>query len=147
MHAHCTLVFMTKFLALLAALPLLAASGEQQIRQVMDNQVSAWNRGDIPGFMEGYDKSDSTTFVSTTVTKGHAQVLANYLKRYPTRENMGTLQFTGLDIRMLGNDYAVAIGHFHLDRAAQAGGESSGIFTLLFHKTSQGWRIIVDHTS
>lgn len=138
---------MTRILVFLAALPLVAATGDQQISQVMDEQVTAWNRGDIPGFMEGYDKSDSTTFVSTTITRGHAQVLANYLKRYPTRENMGMLKFKDLDIRMLGNDYAVVIGRFHLDRPAQAGGESSGIFTLLFHKTSQGWRIILDHTS
>lgn len=138
---------MMKYVALLAALPLLAASGEQPIRQVLDAQVAAWNRGDIPGFMEGYDKSDSTTFVGATITKGHAQVLANYLKRYPSRESMGVLKFTGLDIRMLGSDYAVVIGNFHLDRRAQAGGETSGIFTLLFHKTSQGWRIILDHTS
>lgn len=138
---------MIKYMAWLAAVPLWAASGQQQIRQVLDAQVNAWNRGDIPGFMEGYDKSDSTTFVSTTVTKGHAQVLANYLKRYPSRESMGALKFTGLDIRMLGSDYAVVIGNFHLDRPVQAGGEASGIFTLLFHKTSSGWRIILDHTS
>ncbi|HTS48770.1 MAG TPA: nuclear transport factor 2 family protein [Bryobacteraceae bacterium] len=138
---------MMKYVALWAALPLLAASGEQPIRQVLDAQVAAWNRGDIPGFMEGYDKSDSTTFVSTTVTKGHAQVLTNYLKRYPSRESMGVLKFTGLDVRMLGNDYAVVIGKFHLDRAAEAGGEANGIFTLLFHKTGQGWKIILDHTS
>ena len=144
---RCTLVFMMRLLALLAALPLLAATPEQQIRQVLDDQVAAWNRGDIPGFMEGYDKSESTTFVGTTVTKGHAQVLANYLKRYPTRENMGTLRFADLDIRPLGPDYAAVIGSFHLDRSAQAGGEASGIFTLLFHRTGQGWRIILDHTS
>ncbi len=97
--------------------------------------------------MEGYDKSESTTFVSATITKGHAQVLASYLKRYPTRENMGTLKFTGLEIRPLGPDYASVIGRFHLDRSAQAGGEASGIFTLLFHRISQGWKIILDHTS
>jgi uncharacterized protein (TIGR02246 family) len=138
---------MIRFLVFLSALPLLAATPQQQIRQVLDTQVTAWNRGDIPAFMEGYDKSDSTTFVSATITKGHAQVLANYLKRYPTRANMGTLKFTDLDIRMLGADYAVVIGRFHLDRTPQSGGEASGIFTLLFHNTSQGWRIILDHTS
>lgn len=138
---------MIRFLVFLSALPLLAAAPQQQIRQVLDTQVTAWNRGDIPAFMEGYDKSDSTTFVSATITKGHAQVLANYLKRYPTRANMGTLKFTDLDIRMLGADYAVVIGRFHLDRTPQSGGEASGIFTLLFHNTSQGWRIILDHTS
>ena len=138
---------MARFLALLLALPFLAASPGDQIRQVLDAQAAAWNRGDIPAFMEGYDKSDSTTFVGTGVTKGHAQVLANYLKRYPTRENMGALKFTDLDMRMLGRDYAVVIGHFHLDRSVQAGGEASGIFTLLFHRGGQGWKIILDHTS
>ncbi|HLH00409.1 MAG TPA: DUF4440 domain-containing protein [Bryobacteraceae bacterium] len=131
--------------AALSATP--APTPEQQIRQVLDAQVAAWNNGDIPGFMEGYDKSESTTFVSTTITKGHAQVLASYLKRYPSRANMGTLQFTGLDTRMLGPDYAAVIGRFHLDRAPAAGGEASGIFTLLFHKTENGWKIILDHTS
>jgi ketosteroid isomerase-like protein len=60
---------------------------------------------------------------------------------------MGTLGFSGLEIRLLGPDYAAVIGRFHLDRSAGAGGEASGIFTLLFHKTSQGWKIILDHTS
>ena len=59
---------MIRFLCLLVALPLLAATPEQQIRQVLDDQVAAWNRGDIPAFMDGYDKSDATTFVSSTVT-------------------------------------------------------------------------------
>jgi len=139
--------FMTRVLWLLAAIPLLAASPEEAIRKVLDDQVSAWNRGDIPAFMEGYDKSESTTFVSTAITKGHAQVLASYLKRYPARENMGTLKFAGLEIRPLGAEYASVIGTFHLERTTQGGGEASGIFTLLFHRTNQGWKIILDHTS
>ena len=131
----------------LLAFQLLAASPEQDIRRVLDDQVAAWNRGDIPAFMDGYDKSDSTTFVSSAVTKGHAAVLANYRKRYPTPEKMGTLRFSDLEIRMLGSDYAAVIGRFHLDRSREAGGESSGIFTLLFHRTAQGWKVILDHTS
>ena len=124
-----------------------AATPEQQIKGVLTAQVAAWNDGDIARFMEGYDKSESTTFVSTTITKGHAQVLASYLKRYPTRANMGTLQFDVVEIRMLGAEYAAVIGKFHLDRSPAAGGEASGIFTLLFNKTKQGWKIILDHTS
>ena len=138
---------MTRLLWLLLTLPLLAASPKQDIRRVLDDQVAAWNRGDIPGFMEGYDKSESTTFVSSTITKGHAEVLANYRKRYPTPQKMGTLRFSDLEIRTLGSDYASVMGRFHLDRSAEAGGEASGIFTLLFHKTKQGWKVILDHTS
>jgi ketosteroid isomerase-like protein len=138
---------MKKFLCLLATLPLIAAGPEQEIRSVLDAQVSAWNGGDIQAFMEGYDKSESTTFVGKDITKGHAMVLARYLKSYPTREKMGTLRFSDIETRMLGTDYASVIGRFHLDRAADAGGEAAGIFTLLFHKTGQGWKVILDHTS
>jgi len=138
---------MHKLALLMLALPLLAAPPDKDIRKVLDDQVAAWNRGDIPAFMEGYDKSESTTFVGVNVTKGHAQVLANYQKRYPTRANMGTLRFSDLEIRMLGSDYASVIGRYHIDRPAEAGGEASGLFTLLFHKTSSGWKIILDHTS
>jgi ketosteroid isomerase-like protein len=137
---------MNRFLSVLIALPLLA-SPDQQIRKVLDDQVAAWNRGDIPGFMDGYDKSESTTFVSTAVTRGHAQVLAGYLKRYPTPEKMGTLRFSDLEIHPLGSDYASVLGRFHLERSKEAGGESAGIFTLLFHKTAHGWKVILDHTS
>jgi ketosteroid isomerase-like protein len=97
--------------------------------------------------MDGYDKSESTTFISTTVTRGHAQVLAGYLKRYPTPEKMGTLRFTDLEIRTLGSGYASVLGRFHLERSKEAGGEAAGIFTLLFHKTANGWKVILDHTS
>ncbi|HLK22718.1 MAG TPA: DUF4440 domain-containing protein [Bryobacteraceae bacterium] len=138
---------MKKLFCLLAALPLIAASPEQEIGKVLDAQVSAWNRGDIPAFMEGYEKSEATTFVGSEISKGHAQVLARYLKRYPTVAKMGTLRFSGIETRMLGADYASVIGKYHLDRAADAGGEASGIFTLIFRKTSEGWKIILDHTS
>jgi ketosteroid isomerase-like protein len=140
-------LFMKRLIWLLAAAPILAALPDTEIRRVLDDQMTAWNRGDIPAFMQGYDESEATTFVSSTVTKGHAQVLANYIKRYPTRDNMGTLTFSNLEIRPLGAEYAVAIGRFHLERTAKGGGEASGIFTLIFHRTGKGWKIIMDHTS
>ena len=143
----CRLLIMRKLLPLLVALPLVGAFPEQEIRQVLDDQVAAWNRGDIRGFMDGYEKSDSTTFVGATVTKGHADVLASYIKRYPTREKMGTLKFSILEVRPLGAGYAAVIGRFHLDRSADAGGEGNGIFTLVFDKSVAGWKIILDHTS
>jgi hypothetical protein len=37
---------MKKIVYLLAALPLLGAGPEQEIRGVLDAQVAAWNRGD-----------------------------------------------------------------------------------------------------
>ena len=137
----------TVLAVLLLALPISAATPEDEIRTVLEDQTAAWNRGDIPAFMAGYLESESTTFVSDTVTRGHAKVLARYLQRYPTREKMGTLHFSGVEVKMLGTGYASVLGRFHLTRAAEAGGDASGLFTLVFQKTPAGWRIILDHTS
>jgi ketosteroid isomerase-like protein len=138
---------MTRFFCFLLGASLLAAPPESDIRRVLDDQVTAWNRGDVRTFMEGYENSPSTTFVGSTITKGHAEVLAHYIERYPTREKMGTLRFSDIEIHPLCADYASVIGHFHLDRTPDAGGEASGLFTLLFKKTASGWKIILDHTS
>jgi ketosteroid isomerase-like protein len=129
------------------ALTLFAASPEADIRKVLDDQTAAWNRGDIPTFMTGYENSPDTTFVGKDVSKGYTSVLERYKKNYPTKDRMGTLRFSDLEVRLLGSGHACVIGRFHLDREKDSGGEASGIFTLIFRKTPAGWKIIVDHTS
>lgn len=124
-----------------------ASSGESAIRKVLAGQVQAWNNGDVEAFMQGYEDSPETTFVSDRVIKGYGPVLERYQTRYPTPEKMGKLRFSDLEVRPLGSDHASVIGRFHLERAADAGGPASGIFTLLFRKSESGWKIILDHTS
>lgn len=139
---------MTRFVwCVLALVPLLAAGPEQLIRKVLDDQVLAWNRGDVRAFMEGYADAASTTFVGTEISRGHGAVLERYLQRYPTKAKMGTLRFSDIEIRLLGSGYASVLGRFHLDRKRDAGGEASGVFTLLFRRTAKGWKVILDHTS
>ena len=132
---------------LLCGFRMMAATPEADIRRVLDDQAAAWNAGDVRTYMNGYADSPSTTFVGSDIAKGYAQVLARYLNRYPTKETMGALAFSGLEIQMLGAEYASALGRWHLTRAKEAGGDVGGIFTLLFRKTAQGWKIILDHTS
>ncbi len=143
---HCYLMARCCFF-LLFTVSSIAAPPDAAIRRVLDDQVFAWNRGDVPAFMSGYENSAATTFVGAVVTKGHAQVLADYIRRYPTKEKMGRLEFTDLEVRPLCADYASVLGRFHLARSKEAGGDARGIFTLLFHKTAGGWKIIQDHTS
>jgi len=115
------------------------------VRQVLDAQVAAWNRGDIEGYMAGYWRSEDTVFVSgDSLTRGWQTVLARYKKNYDSREKMGTLTFSDLEITPIGSDAAIAIGRWHLQRAKD---EPHGRFTLIFRKTRQGWRIVHDHTS
>ena len=140
---------------LLALLPLLVSAQPSSktredrsiasIRAVLDAQSAAWNRGDVEGYMDGYERSRNTVMVSgDSVTRGWQTVTDRYKKNYNSPEKMGTLTFSDLEFKLLGNNTALAIGRWHLKRAAD---EPHGRFTLIFKRTKQGWRIIHDHTS
>ena len=135
------------FFAVTFCFALGAQPADQAIRALLDRQVADWNRGDVRAFMQGYDDSDATLFVGSSVIRGHQRVLENYVKRYGSKEKMGTLTFTILEIRPLGAEHALVLGKFHLERTAEGGGNSEGYFTLTFEKKSGSWKIIADHTS
>ena len=118
---------------------------EATIRAMLDAQAVAWNRGDLEGYMNGYDRSPNTEFVGgDTITRGWQTVLDRYKKNYNTREKMGVLTFSELEITMLNIDAALVLGRWHLKRAND---EPHGTFSLLFRKTKAGWRIVHDHSS
>jgi len=118
---------------------------ESDIRAVMNDQVAAWNRGDIEGFMSGYWRSDKLTFVSgSNVTRGWQPTLDRYKKNYDSRAKMGTLAFSDLEITVLSKDAAVVLGSWSLAREKD---NPHGKFTLVFRKFKDGWRIVQDHTS
>lgn len=114
------------------------------IRAVMNQQAADWNRGDVDAFMRGYWKSDKLVFVGSNVTRGWQPTLDNYKKSYPTKERMGTLTFSDLEITVLSKDAAVVLGSWSLKRVNDAPG---GKFTLIFRKFKDGWKIVHDHTS
>lgn len=117
------------------------------IRAVLDQQVAAWNRGDLEGYMAGYWNSPELTFFSGGgVTKGWEPTLDRYRKRYQSGgREMGKLDFTDTLIRMLGPESAVARGRWHL--AMKNGQQPKGLFTVIFRKFPEGWRIVHDHSS
>ena len=121
------------------------AKTEAAIRAVLDAQAAAWNRGDIEGYMDGYDRSPNTEFISgDRINRGWQTVLDRYKKSYDTREKMGALTFSDLEITVLSKNAALVLGRWHLKRAND---EPHGTFTLLFRKTKSGWKIVHDHTS
>ena len=112
---------------------------------VMDAQVAAWNRGDVDGFMRGYWNSPELVFVSgDSVTRGWQPTLDRYKKNYDSREKMGTLKFSDLDVTVISKTAAVVLGNWSLARAAD---NPKGKFTLIFRKLKNGWQIVHDHTS
>jgi uncharacterized protein (TIGR02246 family) len=130
------------------------SADETAIRTVIAAQAMAWNRGDVTAFMQGYEDSPETTFVGAgTVRKGFQPILDRYLQTYSTRAQMGTLSFSNIAVRLLPGscgavEYAVVTGNFHLDRAQKGKAKKDdGVFSLMWHKSPQGWKIVLDHTS
>ena len=129
------------------SLSLTAQTSKQEtaVRKVMDDQVAAWNRGDLEGFMDGYWRSEKLTFTSgDEVTRGWQQALDNYRKSYNTKEKMGVLSFSVHELTILSKDSAVVLGSWSLKREKD---NPHGKFTVVFRKLKEGWRIVMDHTS
>lgn len=121
------------------------ADAEGAVRAVLEAQAAAWNEGDLPAFVSHYLDSPRTRFVSgNTALYGVADLLDRYRRNYPDRAAMGTLSFRDLEIRALSPDFAFVFGRFHLEREDDA---PTGLFTLLFERAADGWKISHDHTS
>jgi ketosteroid isomerase-like protein len=121
------------------------AADEAAIVRVLREAESGWNAGDIPAYMDSYWRSPELRFASGgTVTRGWRPTLERYLARYPDRAAMGRLEFADLDVRLLGEDHALAFGSWRLVRAGDA---PHGLFSLVFRRLPEGWRIVHDHTS
>ncbi len=117
------------------------------IRAVLDKQVADWNRGDMEAFAAGYKNSPDILFIGSKISRGYAQMLDTYRKNYSTKEKMGTLNFSDLDVQPLDERFATVTGHFHLERTAAGGGNSDGHFLLVFEKTPDGWKVVRDDTT
>ena len=130
--------------------PLLGKPGEKReadrkaIGAVLSAQQAAWNRGDVDAFLVGYWHSSELTFSgSSGVSRGWDGVLARYKKTYPDRAAMGQLDFSDLEFRFLGPDAALVLGRWHLKRENEVG----GVFSLVWRRFPDGWKIVHDHTS
>lgn len=117
------------------------------IENVLRQQVEAWNRHDLEGFMAGYWNSPDLVFFSgAQKTSGWQATLERYRARYQSEgREMGKLEFSDLSVHPLGTDAAYVLGEFHLTMSD--GKTPHGLFTLIFRKFPEGWKIVHDHTS
>lgn len=117
------------------------------IRKVIDDQQAAWNRHDLEAFMAGYwDSPDLTFFSGARESKGWQAALERYKKNYQSAgHEMGKLEFANLRIELLGPEAAFVRGEFHLTMLD--GKTPHGLFTLVFRKFPEGWKIVHDHSA
>lgn len=133
-------------LGILISVSSMAQSNDEKIiRNILADQISFWNKGDIPGFMQGYWNSDSLVFVGKNgPTYGYNNTLRNYQKNYPNKDYMGILNFDILSVQPMEKDHFFVIGKFMLQRKV---GDASGHFTLIFRRINGIWKIVSDHSS
>ena len=117
------------------------------VEHVLHTQQDAWNRHDLDAFMAGYwNSADLTFFSGAKQTSGWQATLDRYRETYTNAgHEMGTLEFSALRIEMLGPDAAFVRGAWHL--TMPDGNTPHGLFTLVFRKFPEGWKIVHDHTS
>lgn len=109
-------------------------------------QVDAWNRGDLARYMDAYARLPGLVFTSGgKVRRGWQDTFDHYRARYATDPAaMGRLSFTLDEIDPVGADGAVVLGRWELVGSEHPG---RGVFSLVFERRPEGWRIIHDHTS
>jgi len=125
-----------------------AVNDKAAIDDALTASAQAWSRDDLDAFMHCYEDGPETAYVKAGgVVKGYRAIRDMYAARFGGASGaLGQLSMETLDFKSLGPDYALVVGRYHL-KPAKPGPEASGIFTLVFHKSTAGWRIISDHTS
>ena len=113
-----------------------------EILNIIDQQQKAWNSFDLEGFMQGYWKSEELKFYgSNGLSQGWEQTLSNYKKRYPTKDEMGELNFIIEAVSKIEVNSYYVMGQYHLKRAI---GDAHGTFMIIFKKIDGKWKIIAD---
>jgi ketosteroid isomerase-like protein len=141
-------LFITSFFMTICSVASLASDSDKAaIEQVLHMQQDAWNHHDLDAFMTGYWKSPELTFFSGgKENHGWQDAMDHYKAAYDSPgHEMGKLDFSDLRVEMLGSDAAFVRGAFHLTMSD--GKTPHGIFTLVFRKFPDGWKIIHDHTT
>jgi ketosteroid isomerase-like protein len=117
------------------------------IERVLRTQQEAWNRHDLERFMAGYWNSPELTFFSDAKEHdGWQATMDRYLATYSSPgHEMGKLEFSGLRVVVLSQDSGFVRGSWKL--TISDGKTPHGLFTLVFRKFPEGWKIVHDHTS
>jgi beta-aspartyl-peptidase (threonine type) len=118
----------------------------EEIREVLLQQQTAWNEGNLDEFMGGYWHSPDLAFASgADETRGWEATLERYRKRYQEGgREMGRLTFSELEIEPRDAQNALVYGRWQVITTKETLG---GRFTLTFRKLPEGWRIVRDETS
>jgi ketosteroid isomerase-like protein len=115
------------------------------IQYVIDRMEAAWNRGDFPGSMAGYDNPGVVFASGGKFQDGWQGTLDHYIRDYGgSPERRGILHFYNIKIDLLAPDAAMLVGQYRLIRGPRV---TEGVNTRLFRKIHGHWLITMNHVS
>lgn len=152
LHRLVSLIFALVFCAAGASAqnpdPLFTATRQQlDVAKIVLEQQDAWNKGDLDGYLSHYKDAPDTQAVLATLVRGIDNIRSAYKANFPNKDSMGSIEDSEVEVRAMGDNFALATGKYHLIRSRKAGGEVSGTFTELFEKTPAGWKIIFSEST
>ena len=128
--------------------PLFTASRQQlDVVKIILAQQAAWNKGDLDGYLSRYKDAPDTQAVLANLVRGIDNIRAAYRQNFPNKESMGEIEDSDIEVKVLGDDYALATGKYHLNRPKKSSGPVEGSFMELFEKTPAGWQIIFSQST
>lgn len=120
------------------------SAAEKEIQSILTRQKAAWNEKKIEGFMEDYWKSENFTFQSGNNRLHGWETLLNRYKQGYSGKNWAELDFSDIQVKIIGKDYAFALGRYKLTSQDSS---KEGLFTIILQRMPDGWKIIHDHSS
>ncbi len=128
--------------------PLFTATRQQlDVVKIILAQEGAWNKGDLDGYLSHYKDAEDTQAVLANLVRGVDNIRSAYKQNFPNKDSMGSIEDTDIEVKALGDNFALATGKYHLNRPKKSGGAMEGTFMELFEKTQVGWQIIFSQSS
>ncbi|HYH16074.1 MAG TPA: nuclear transport factor 2 family protein [Flavisolibacter sp.] len=120
------------------------ANMTNEIVALMNQSSQDWNAGKLDAFMSLYDTA--STFMTSKGPIGLQGMRENYQKGFFDGDKpKQNLRYEDLVVRPLGNDHALLTGKFVLSGNGLS--EKRGIYTLVFIRRGNTWKMLHDHSS
>lgn len=124
-----------------------ATKQQLDVTKVVLAQEAAWNKGDLDGYLSTFKDAPDTVAMLSAPTRGMANIRSAYRLNFPNAAAMGALDESDVDVRALGEGFAMVTGKYHLTRSRKAGGDVDGVFTEVMEKVAGAWRLIFIETT
>lgn len=119
---------------------------EASVAAMLESSASAWNEGDLDGFMATYADAATTSFMTLEgPVYGTEQIRAGYAPAFAPGAPRDSARFEDLSVRQLPPLIGLATARYVLYQGENV--TSTGWFTLVLHRVGDGWRVIHDHSS